>query len=818
MAFLLVLCVGYLTLVLISGGFKYFINLYKGQMGERMLRRLRYSLYSRVLRFPLPHFRKMSQGEIIPMITAEVEPLGGFIGDAFVQPLFQGGLLMVPLFFIMMQDPILGLTAIAFYPLQMYVIPKLQRRVNLLGKQRVRVVRKLSDRIGETVTGVMEIRANDGSSLARADFAERLGNIFGIRYRIYRLKFLAKYLNNSIDKLTPFFFYSVGGYLVFQGRLDLGALVAVIAAQKDLGYPWKELLAYYQQQADARIKYDQVVEQFQPPGMLDEALQAEDSAPSARLQGELNAMRLSLVDDAQVRIVGSATLAFGLNEHVALVGGSGSGKDELGQMLARLLQPTDGEITIDGNRFATMPEAVPGRRIGYVAENSFLFSASLGDNLFYGLKHRPLRSDRDEAAEGAYHAAAAEAARAGNTTLDIHADWIDYQDAGVSDRDGLIERAFEVLRLVELDEDTYQLGRLCTIDPATQKDLATDILKARAAMPDRLRQHDMAQLVEPFDSARYNTNATVGENLLFGTPVGTAFDMDRLAENDYILRTLDKVGLTEDMLSVGWQVAGTMLELFSDLPPGHEIFEQFSFVNADDLPDLQALRGRIGQDNLDALKGEERTLFLSLPFKLVPARHRLGLIDDRLQDRLLQARRVFAADLPKSLEGTVEFFNAEAYNSAATLQDNILFGKLAYGQAGAEEAVSALINEVLDALDLRSTVTRVGLSYPVGIGGSRLSPAQRRKLAIARALLKRPDLLILNEALTVFDGATQQRLLTNLHAETAGRSLVAILNRANLAQDFDQIFVVRGGRIVDQGRFEDLAQSSAAFQELIDNA
>ena len=71
----------FLALVLINGAFKYRINTLKGRLGERMLRRLRYELYARVLRFPLPRFRKVSQGEIIPMITAEVEPLGGFIGD-----------------------------------------------------------------------------------------------------------------------------------------------------------------------------------------------------------------------------------------------------------------------------------------------------------------------------------------------------------------------------------------------------------------------------------------------------------------------------------------------------------------------------------------------------------------------------------------------------------------------------------------------------------------------------------------------------------------------------------------------------------------
>ena len=78
------------------------------------------------------------------MITAEVEPLGGFIGAAFADPMFQGGQLLIILSFIMIQDPILGLAAIALYPLQIYLIPRLQRAVNQLGKQRVQNVRRSS--------------------------------------------------------------------------------------------------------------------------------------------------------------------------------------------------------------------------------------------------------------------------------------------------------------------------------------------------------------------------------------------------------------------------------------------------------------------------------------------------------------------------------------------------------------------------------------------------------------------------------------------------------------------------------------------------
>src|SRR3546814_74174 len=174
----------FLVLVCINGAFKYVINVYRGQLGERMLRRLRYELYSRVLRFPLGRFRRMSQGEIIPMITAEVEPLGGFVGDSISLPAFQGGTLITILFFMFMQDPVLGLAAISLYPIQAYVIPKLQRQVNLLGKERVRTVRALSDKLGESVSGVQEVHANDAARLMLARFAERMGRIYEIRFQI----------------------------------------------------------------------------------------------------------------------------------------------------------------------------------------------------------------------------------------------------------------------------------------------------------------------------------------------------------------------------------------------------------------------------------------------------------------------------------------------------------------------------------------------------------------------------------------------------------------------------------------------------------
>ncbi len=814
--YLFTLCGLFLGLVLINQCFKYSINVYRGLTGERMLRRLRYDLYWRVLRFPQPTFRKMSQGEIIQMINAEVEPLGGFIGDSFSMPAFQGGTLLVIGGFLFVQDVWLFSAAIMFYPLQFYLIPKLQRRVNLLAKRRVQLVRSLSDRIGETVAGAQEVHVHNTARFELAEFSRRLGEVFQTRYRIFLWKFIIKFINNTVNQLGPFFFYSVGGYFVIEGRLELGTLVAVLAANKDLAAPWKELLNYYQRREDARIKYDQVVEQFQQVGMMDEETQIGEPAEIKPLGGRLSASAVRLEDDTGHVLVEGVSFEIAADEQVAIVGAGGSGKDHLALILARLLEPTGGSLTIDGAKLANLPEAVIGRRFSYVGGATPLFSASVRDNLLYGLKHRPLSPpDYDAAAKAARAEFEAEAAASGNSVDDQTADWVDYAAAGVADADALTRRSLEILGKVDMRDDVYEMGLRGAFDPATRPELAVRLLRARKAFHARLADPQLAPLVETFEAELYNDNATVGENLLFGRPVGKTFSLDRLAEHPYVLKVLGDADLADDMLQAGRQVAATMVELFADLPPGHEFFDRYSFITHEDLPVFQALLSRLGREGVDALKPEERTMLLSLPFRLSPARHRLDVIDEALKQKIMRARRLFWENFPDELKGTVERFDRDNYTAAASLQDNILFGKLAYGQARGQERISAVVAEVVDELDLRAAVMEVGLDFQVGIGGGRLSSAQRQKLALARALLKRPDILVLNEATASIDGTGQIRVMERILKEFEGRCVIWVLHRASHAERFGRVLVMQGGRVVEQGGYAQLNKDGSVLRDLV---
>jgi putative ABC transport system ATP-binding protein len=796
--YLILLCSGFLILVAINGGIKWYNNVYKGIVSERMLRRFRYQLIQLVMRFPLPQFRKMSQGEIVAMIASETEPLGGFVGDALAVPAYNGGTLLVIIFFMFIQDWVMGLAAISLYPIQGWIIPKLQRRVNLLSKERVRRMRNLSDRIGAIVQGAGEIHTHDTSRYELTDFTERQGIIYWIRVDIFNKKFEIKFWNNFLAQLTPFFFYLIGGYLVIEGELTLGALVAALTAYKDMTAPWKELLAWYQQFQDIRLKYEQLIEQFEPTGMIEASLQTVVPEKIEPLSGDLVISNLVWQEDEGTKVLNGASLTTTLPRHVALIGPGSGGKEELSKLLSRQLFPTGGRITIGQKNLAELPEAVTGRRMGYVGADSYTINGTIKDNILYGLKHMPLApADYDDKLKPKRKRDIDEALASGSSPYDINAEWVDYQAAGCTGPDDLIHRLEAVLALVDLRDDVYDLGLRRTIDPKKHAGLVDSILKARSALRERLKDPAYANLVETIDASKYNTNASVAENILFGTPVGATFDIEQLSANKHVLQVLDSLELTKDFLDKGRRLAEMMVELFQDLPPGHEYFERFSFINSDDLPEFQAIVRRTDSQALDKINEADRAKLMALPFKLVHARHHLDLIDEAWMNRLLEARRRFAETLPENLRDQVQFFDPAKYNAAATILNNILFGKVAADKAQSAERVGRLVSEVIDEMGLRPNITDAGFGYDVGIAGSRLTLNQRQKLALARGLMKRPDILIVNQAITSLEPGLQQRILENVKKEMEGRSLFWVGGQSAPAVSFDQIFSVEGGRVME---------------------
>jgi len=244
--YLFALCLLFLLAVVCHGIIKYTANLRQGRLSESVLRRLRLTVYGEWRRRGRPG----GSAQLIPLIVQELEPIGGFSGAAFVLPVLQGGTFVTILTFMLVQDPVLGAAAVTLLPVQLALIPRLQRRINALARARVKEVRRLGDIIGR------HQRSTDTLNTRRVSHG--LKTIQGIRFELFRQKFFMKGLNNFIGHMAPFFFYTIGGYLVIEGDLSFGALVAVLTAYKDFSAPLKELFGYYQTMEDGRMRYEEV--------------------------------------------------------------------------------------------------------------------------------------------------------------------------------------------------------------------------------------------------------------------------------------------------------------------------------------------------------------------------------------------------------------------------------------------------------------------------------------------------------------------------------------------------------------------------------
>ena len=244
-----VLSLLFLVAISLNAVVKYELNTAKGKVAERFLRGLRLRIY-RGWRLRKTAPRK---AEVHQVIGPEIEPLGGFASDFLALPITQGGTFLTILIFMFAQDPILGAAAIAILPIQLTILPRLQRLVNRLSRLRIIHMRRLSHKL----TAQMNPTMDKGGDLIT--FAATLRKLEDIRLRIHRVKFLAKALTNFLTSLTPFFFYLLGGLLVLQDRISLGALIAVLAAHKDFSAPLKELFRFYQQLEDTKVRYREVL-------------------------------------------------------------------------------------------------------------------------------------------------------------------------------------------------------------------------------------------------------------------------------------------------------------------------------------------------------------------------------------------------------------------------------------------------------------------------------------------------------------------------------------------------------------------------------
>ena len=258
--------VGFLVGALAVTTARFAINLYQAYIAEHVLRDFRAQLYDRIQALPVDHLMCTPPAQLVSVVLAEAGELTEFFGQAFSIPLVSGFTLIAVSAYLATLNP-WTLALLALHPVEIWVIPRLQRRVNRFSRSRVVLGRHLSADVVHTVGRRTD--TDSGAADERADlkrFRRRLDRLMGTRIRSAVFANLIKWVGNAVARLGPFLIFLGGGWLIITrpGSFDLGRLVAALAAYDRLNEPWQELLDYYSLKEIAITRYAQILASVSP--------------------------------------------------------------------------------------------------------------------------------------------------------------------------------------------------------------------------------------------------------------------------------------------------------------------------------------------------------------------------------------------------------------------------------------------------------------------------------------------------------------------------------------------------------------------------
>ena len=659
-----------------------------------------------------------------------------FLGAAVLTPAAAGVAIAVALVYALSLDWRLAAALGLALGAMALVWPRRIEALRRLGDSRLAegaALRRLLTDLGRRLPAV---RAHGTAGFERMRLGEDLAGRGRSIRSLERETGAAAALTSLAAILAPAAILACGAWLALQRQTSAGEIAAALAAAILAMLALDRLVRWQRGRDEARRTLDEIARTL---GVLQSRGR---SGPGVALPGSgaLVAEGVSAYEPATGARITGVDLSIVMPAHVAVTGASGAGGHVLAALIGGQIDPSVGRLTFGGVDLASFDPAERARRIGYEGGDTILMNGSLRQNLLYGC-------------------------------LDPAAPDID-------------QRLAEAVTATGLDRFVHARGLAGTIDPKREPRLAAAIVDARRAARAAVAAAGFESFIDPFDPDRYNRHATIAENILFGVPLGDTFRESNLPGHPFVRAILESEDLTKPLTAMGLAIATNMIEIFADLPDGHPLFERFSFFASPERAYFQDLLVRQGERRRDAESARDRERLIGLALRYSESRHRLGLLDTQTEERLVTARRAFAKLLPVSLQPAIEFYHPDRLCAAASLQDNLLFGRVAHDRAGAGAEIRDLIRRVLTDRGLDGDVFRVGLDTPVDPRGVDFSPGEVAAIDLARCLVRRPDILVVERALAALPPASAADLIHRLRRALIGRGLVAVT--ADFPPEIDQ--------------------------------
>ncbi|MBN3521509.1 ABC transporter ATP-binding protein [Algoriphagus lutimaris] len=372
-----------LVMALLRGFFLFLIRQTIIIMSRRIEYDMKNEIFEHYQALPLSFYRKNSTGDLMARITEDVSRVRMYLGPAIMY-----GLNLLILFPLVISYMISVNPELTFYSL--LPLPVLSLSIyfvnNLINERSEKIQRSLSGLstfVQEAFSGIRVIKAFVREEDTARDFAKASEDYKVKSIRLTKVNALFFPIIMALVGISTIITVYVGGMQVIGGQIGYGVIAEFILYVNMLTWPVTSLgwvTSIVQRAAASQTRINEFLDQ------KNDILSTENI--EREISGEIQVENLSFVyPDSGIKALDQVSFEIKAGQTLGIIGTTGSGKSTIANLLMRMYDPSSGSIKIDGETIERYNLSSLRKQIGYVPQDVFLFSDSIGNNIAFGLDH-----------------------------------------------------------------------------------------------------------------------------------------------------------------------------------------------------------------------------------------------------------------------------------------------------------------------------------------------------------------------------------------------------------------------------------------------
>jgi ATP-binding cassette subfamily B multidrug efflux pump len=357
-------------------------NFWMISIAQKTVYTLRIDLFRQLHRLPIRYFDKRQYGEIMSRVTNDIENISSTLNSSVIQITTSILMLIGTISVMIWMSPLLTLITLLIVPIMFAGMKWITNRTGKAFKQQQQNLGALNGFIEETISGQKIVKTFSQEKTVMEKFMAENEKLRRSGFWAQTFSGFIPKLMHLLNNLSFALIAGVGGILAVKGIVSIGVIVVFTEYARQFTRPLNDLANQFNTLLSAVAGAERVFE------ILDERIETDDEAEGnaefPRIKGDVRFEHVSFSYEKEGDTVTDISFHARPGEMIALVGPTGAGKTTIINLLARFYEKDDGQIFIDGQEIGKIRREDLRRQLGFVLQDSFLFEASIRENIRYG--------------------------------------------------------------------------------------------------------------------------------------------------------------------------------------------------------------------------------------------------------------------------------------------------------------------------------------------------------------------------------------------------------------------------------------------------